>query len=146
MQAAWARVMESADALKRVTADLPEQMPRRRLVVPAPESAGRLTNDNHPESDRRSLSRRLQVAWAHAIEGGGTVARSFADELQEWLPPRRLRKWLPRRRFRSGVATPAVPDLAWRDWVLFGCTGASIVVTLVTIAIVVADIVARGTP
>jgi hypothetical protein len=39
-----------------------------------------------------------------------------------------------------------MPDLTWRDWFLFGCTGASIVLALVTFGIVLSDILARGTP
>jgi hypothetical protein len=120
LQTAWARVQESADTFQRVAAGLPERLPR---------------------PDR--FSRRLQVVWAHAIEGAGTIRRSVADELQEWLPRRRLRKWPPRR---SAVAMPSMPDLAWRDWVLFGFTGASILVALITAAIVIADMLTRGTP
>jgi hypothetical protein len=38
-----------------------------------------------------------------------------------------------------------MPDLAWRDWFLFGCTGVSILLALITAAIVIADMLARGT-
>jgi hypothetical protein len=118
------QVQESADTPGRVTAGLPERL---------------------PQLPRRSR----QTAWARAIEVVGTISRSFADKLQEWLPRRRLRrvtrrhlrKWSPRR---SAVAMPSMPDLTWRDWVLFGFTGASILVVLITAAIVVTDILARG--
>lgn len=40
----------------------------------------------------------------------------------------------------------SMPDLAWRDWFLFAGTGLSILIALVTFAIVMSDILARGTP
>jgi hypothetical protein len=41
---------------------------------------------------------------------------------------------------------PSMPALAWRDWFLFGCTGASLLVALVTFIIVLSDMLGRGTP
>jgi hypothetical protein len=118
LQAAWTRVQESADTFQRVTAGLPERIPR---------------------PDRR----RLQVAWAHAIESAGTIRRGVVDKLQEWLPLRRV----TRRRLRlpSRPAVARMPDLTWRDWVLFGLMGATILLALITAAIIVMDMLARGT-
>jgi hypothetical protein len=121
LQAAWTRVQESADTFQRVAAGLPEQLPRGRL----------------------------QTAWARAIEGVGTIRCSMADELQEWMPRRRLRR-VTRRRVRRqilsrpAVAMPSMTDLGWRDWMLFGCTGVSIVLALITMAMVVTDMLTRG--
>jgi hypothetical protein len=125
LQAAWTRVQESADTFQRVAAGLPERIPR---------------------PDRRQV----QVAWEHAIESVGTIRRSAADKLQEWLPRSRLRR-VTRRRLRNrlpsrpAVVRPAMPDLTWRDWFLFGCTGATILMALITAAIVVTDMLTRGT-
>ena len=52
----------------------------------------------------------------------------------------------PRLPSRPNITMPAVPSLTWRDLMLFGCTGASIVLALITAAIVVSDMLARGTP
>jgi hypothetical protein len=46
---------------------------------------------------------------------------------------------------RSPAATASMPDLTWREWFLFGGTGASILIALITAAIVVSDMLARGT-
>jgi hypothetical protein len=95
---------------------------------------------------------RLQTVWARAIEGVGTIRRSTADELQEWMPRRRLRRVTGRRLRRrlpsrpAVAAMPSMPDLGWRDWMLFGCTGGSIVLALISMAIVVTDMLTRGAP
>jgi hypothetical protein len=146
----------------------PEPDPRRP-VVRTPEITGQ-TND--PEPDRRSLSqemqaawtrvqesadafqrvttglperlpfRQLQVAWAHAIEGVNT-------KWQQWSLRRGLRR-VTRRRLRSWrrpvAAMPSMAGLSWRDRLLFGLTGASILLALITIAVVVSDMVGRATP
>ena len=93
-----------------------------------------MTTDNHPEPEQRSLSQQLQAAWTRVQESADTFRRAVG-ELPERLPP------LPSL---PVVAMPSMPTLAWRDWVLFGRTGASILIALITAAIVVSDMLARG--
>jgi hypothetical protein len=89
-----------------------------------------MTNDDHPESDRRSLSQQLQAAWTRVPESADLFQR-VAASLPDRLPSRPV------------IPMPAIPDLSSRDWVLFGCTGLSVLLALITIAIVVADMLAR---
>jgi hypothetical protein len=103
-----------------------------------------MTSDGHPESDQRGLSEGLQAAWARVLESADTFRRVTVG-LPERLPRRSAMGELLKKRFRS-VAMPSMAGLAWRDWMLFGCTGASILVALITIAIVVSDMLGRGTP
>jgi hypothetical protein len=105
---------------------------------PEPEQRG-----DHPEPEQRGVQadtesrgvqadpepRGLQAAWSRVHESAEHF-RQAAGGLPERLP---------------AVAKPSMPDLAWRDWFLFGGTGASILIALITAAIVVSDIVARGT-
>ena len=117
-------------------------------------------SDDHSESDQRGLSERLQTPWARVLEDvilrrasppdPGERGSSQADTFRRVtasLPERLLRRAreLPNKRFRS-VAMPSMADLAWRDRILFGCTGASILVALITFAIVLSDMLGRGTP
>jgi hypothetical protein len=116
--------------------DHPEPDPRRP-AVPTSESAGRLmANDNHLEPEPHGLSQQLQAAWTRVQQSADTFQRVAAG-----LPER-----LPRIPSRPNITMPAVPSLTWRDLMLFGCTGASIVLALITAAIVVSDMLARGTP
>jgi hypothetical protein len=99
-----------------------------RPAVPAPE----MTTDNHLEPEQRSLCQQLHAAGTRVQESADTFRRAVGD-LPERLPS------LP------AVAMPSMPALAWRDWVLFGFTGASILVALVTFIIVLSDMLGRGT-
>jgi hypothetical protein len=103
-----------------------------------------MMSDDHPESDQRGLSEQLQAAWARVLESADTFRRVTVG-LPERLPRRAPMGELLKKPFRS-VAMPSMAGLAWRDQILFGLTGASILVALVTFAIVVSDMLARGTP
>jgi hypothetical protein len=121
-----------------------------------------MMNDDHSASDQRGLSERLQTAWARVLDdvlvrrahppGPGERDSSRADTFRRdtaSLPERLARRSpmgeLPKKLFRS-VAMPSMAGLAWRDQILFGFTGASILVALITIAIVLSHMLARGTP
>jgi hypothetical protein len=84
-----------------------------------------MTSDDHPEPEQRGL----QAAWAR-VEESAEHFRQVAVGLPERLP---------------AVAMPSMPDLTWREWFLFGCTGASILMALITAAIVITDMLTRGT-
>ncbi len=104
-----------------------------------------MTSDDHPEPEQRGMQaepeqhdhskpepeqRGLQAAWARVQESAEHF-RQVAVGLPERLP---------------AVAMPSMPDLTWREWFLFGCTGASILMALITAAIVLSDMLGRGTP
>ena len=91
-----------------------------------------MTSDDHPEPEQRGLQaepEQLQAAWARVQESAEHF-RQVAVGLPERLP---------------AVAMPSMPDLTWREWFLFGCTGASILMALITAAIVITDMLTRGT-
>jgi hypothetical protein len=102
-----------------------------------------MTSNDHSELEQRSLSQHLQTAWARVLESADTFRRVTVT-LPERLPRRSPVGEFLKERFRS-VAMPSMPDLAWRDWLLFGGTGVSILVVLVTFVIVVWDVLGRGT-
>jgi hypothetical protein len=86
-----------------------------------------MTSDDHPKPEQRGL----QTVWVRVQESADALRRTLGD-LPERLPN------LP------AVAMPSIAGLTWRDWFLFGCTGASILAALVTFAIVVSDMLGRG--
>jgi hypothetical protein len=106
--------------------DHPE--PKQRGDHPETEQLG-----DHPETEQRDHpepeQRGSQAAWSRVQENAEHF-RQAAVGLPERLP---------------AVAMPSMPNLTWRDWMLFGGTGASILVALITAAIVVSDMLARGT-
>jgi hypothetical protein len=81
-----------------------------------------MTSDDHPEPEQRGL----QAAWAR-VEESAEHFRQVAVGLPERLP------------------AVAMPSMHWREWFLFGCTGASILMALITAAIVITDMLTRGT-
>ncbi len=100
-----------------------------------------MTSDDHPEPEQRGLQaepeqrdhpepeqRGLQAAWGRVKESAEHF-RQAAVGLPERLP---------------AVAMPSIPDLTWREWFLFGCSGASILIALITAAIVLSDMLGRG--
>jgi hypothetical protein len=102
-----------------------------------------MASDDHPEPEQHGMQaepeqrgdqpepeqRGVQAAWTRVQES----AEHFRQVAVGW--PERL----------PAVAMPSMPALTWREWFLFGCTGGSILVALITAAIVLSDMSARGT-